>query len=111
MSEYLNKTKIMDILTGLIKTYDKESLDSCDLPTQYALAGARGAIVALMNALSDMETENVAPVVHGKWEYIPYSDIWYGDGEPPEFVCKNCYGRAYNTEDYCPNCGAIMDGI
>lgn len=54
--------------------------------------------------------EDVAPVVHGKWENSkkPYSS--------PE--CSNCKSSAYEDSllggwlltDFCPNCGAKLDG-
>ena len=50
------------------------------------------------------------PVRHGRWLYNYYPTVWYGHGEPPEWVCSECEERAYNTYDYCPNCGAKMDG-
>ena len=50
------------------------------------------------------------PVRHGRWLYNSYPTVWYGHGEPPEWVCSECEERAYNTYDYCPNCGAKMDG-
>lgn len=48
-------------------------------------------------------------VRHAKWEYKCYPTIWYGPGEPPEWICSECQDRAYDTYDYCPNCGARMD--
>ena len=50
------------------------------------------------------------PVRNGQWLYNYYPTVWYGHGEPPEWVCSECEERAYNTYDYCPNCGAKMDG-
>lgn len=52
----------------------------------------------------------LAPVPHGRWKSGPYLTVWYGPGEPPEWECTQCRERAYNTYDYCPNCGAKMDG-
>lgn len=52
--------------------------------------------------------EDVAPVVHGEWiEDIAY----YDENGCPCIVarCSNC-GEAYPTYNYCPNCGAKMDG-
>ena len=52
-------------------------------------------------------TSDVAPVVHGRWKY----DLWF-------MTCSNC-GCCLATKDdegqwipdnYCPNCGAKMDG-
>lgn len=55
-----------------------------------------------------MDTADVAPVVHGRWEWIgPYR---YND-DGIIGTCSVCKERlslfAYN---YCPNCGARMDG-
>ena len=53
---------------------------------------------------------DVAPVVHGRWEYIPQTLNTLS-----QFRCPFCrwwsldpsIDGAYN---YCPNCGAKMDG-
>lgn len=54
-------------------------------------------------------TIEAEPVRHGKWAHKYYQTIWYGSGEPPEWICSECQDRAYNTYDYCPHCGAKMD--
>lgn len=59
--------------------------------------------------LENEPAEDVAPVRHGRWiKPVP------GDGEP---CCSECkaeqpwfYGYGYYEPDYCPNCGARMDG-
>lgn len=60
----------------------------------------------------DKELVSKAPSAkkHGRWTYEYYTSIWYGRGDPPEWVCSVCHDRAYNNHDYCPNCGAMMDG-
>ena len=65
-------------------------------------------------------SKEVAEVVHGRWE-----DKWGGKYANPHYVCSNCkksapYKCDYNViatglwtqdlTDYCPNCGAKMDG-
>ncbi len=60
--------------------------------------------------IENTPTVDAVPVRHAKWEYKCYPTIWYGPGEPPEWVCSECQDRAYDTYDYCPNCGARMDG-
>ena len=64
-------------------------------------------VQAMVNAMPSIDAE---PVRHGRWLYNSYPTVWYGHGEPPEWVCSECEERAYNTYDYCPNCGAKMDG-
>lgn len=56
------------------------------------------------------ELENKQLVRHGHWTHQYYPTVWYGPGEPPEWVCSECEGRAYNIYDWCPECGAKMDG-
>lgn len=61
------------------------------------------------NSIRNAPTIDAEPVRHGRWLYNSYPTVWYGHGEPPEWVCSECEERAYNTYDYCPNCGAKMD--
>lgn len=54
--------------------------------------------------LADMQTADVASVVHGQWNNM--------DGYKTRKVCSECdwdvpeYGKFYS---YCPNCGAKMN--
>ena len=57
-------------------------------------------------------TVDAAPVVHGEW-------IWWPDNDGCDYECSNpkCRCRiSYNGSkvsgdfNYCPNCGAKMDG-
>ena len=56
--------------------------------------------------ISNQPTADVAPVVHGKW--ILAEDGWYCS------ACKLYPNFDYDPEEkgiqYCPNCGAKMDG-
>ena len=73
--------------------------------------GATDESDPLASFYGDCPLDDVAPVVRGRWEvhehpYIkPRQDGW---------ICTNC---SFITEDiangdtnYCPNCGAKMDG-
>ena len=64
-------------------------------------------------------TVDAVEVVHGRWEPDlhyhdgqPYKDEWYGY----IFKCSACGGAMMGDgdlvcrENYCPNCGAKMDG-
>lgn len=77
------------------------------------------AAAKLLRSVEDIPAADVAPVVHGCWEAQM-------DGEPNMwnkwtnrivgYICSNCDGEAieyvddYFLPDYCPNCGAKMDG-
>ena len=66
----------------------------------------RLAINDCMNVLDEMPAADVAPVRHGCW-VKEKSDVlihWYCS------VCEKCYFLEEPNADYCPNCGAKMDG-
>ena len=59
--------------------------------------------------ISDVDDADVAPVVHGKWEYIPESRNTYS-----HLRCTNCGWWTLDPSvdcdyHYCPRCGAKMD--
>lgn len=65
---------------------------------------------------------DVAPVVHGCWKAQMESEItgwlktFVRNDRIVGYICSNCgdeaidYADAYFLPDYCPNCGAKMDG-
>lgn len=62
----------------------------------------------LIRIINEIPAADVAPVVHGRWVWDEETDCW---------VCSNCEASALNNyrgnstdSNYCPNCGAIMDG-
>ena len=67
-----------------------------------------------MQALNEIPAANVAPVAHGRW--IKDNDSWqpddyyccYFDHKCSE--CGNVVNDRYGLPNYCPNCGAKMDG-
>lgn len=53
------------------------------------------------------ETVDAEPVRHGRWMPKPSGYCW-----PEDKICSEC-GAIYSfckTQNYCPNCGARMDG-
>ena len=48
-------------------------------------------------------TVDAVEVVHGRWKQARYT-------EAPLYICSNCDKPEYKTHNYCPNCGAKMDG-
>ena len=60
-----------------------------------------------IDMIDDFPAADVAPVVHGRWEWDP-EDI---------YRCSNCAEKSHVKEvmghpdwGYCPSCGAKMDG-
>ena len=56
----------------------------------------------LVKDIEELPAADVVPVVHGEW--IPYNlkDCLYS--------CSNCHSLPRDRTEYCPNCGARMDG-
>ena len=46
-------------------------------------------------------TVDAVEVVHGRWRFRKNWDL---------FVCSECSHESSNYSNYCPNCGAKMDG-
>lgn len=72
-----------------------------------------GDYAAAFAEIRKLPAADVAPVVHGKWVHSRY------DRSSEQFdvvKCSRCgleaYAMAYHVRDgnYCPNCGARMDG-
>lgn len=66
-----------------------------------------------ITVLDGAPSGDVAPVIHGEWRHSRYEDC----SESFELVkCSNCSHEAYAMAiyvrggNYCPNCGAKMDG-
>ena len=62
--------------------------------------------------LHDMQTADVAPVVHGRWE--DSTDEWFGTDLYTCSKCRESYVLVEGTPKenlwhYCPNCGCRME--
>lgn len=59
----------------------------------------------LIRIINEIPTADVAPVVHGRWG-VEVGMNWFKERICP--VCKKYIES--NFWNYCPNCGARMDG-
>ena len=53
--------------------------------------------------LHDLQAADVAPVVHGRWLCVDTDTEQF-------FLCNRCKKKEFWESNYCPNCGARMDG-
>lgn len=66
---------------------------------------------AFCNLVKRLPAADVAPVRHGRWEAEIITDV-YGLKHDC-YVCSVCgvaNNNDYDEYDFCPNCGARMDG-
>lgn len=78
-------------------------LDSiCHETCRIAFCGATNC--AFMAKVCSAPVADVAPVVHGRW--IPFHSEIAGDIQ----YCSACEIGFATKTDYCPHCGAKMDG-
>lgn len=62
-------------------------------------------------AVRDVPTADVVPVVHGRWsESKEHFYLNNGCKEWINFYCSECDAPNNSPTDYCPHCGAKMDG-
>lgn len=101
MAEYIERE-------ALIAEFSKCTIIPDDLYDYGIMAG----IDAGKKKVKDAPAADVAPVVHGRWEY--YDFVSTGDGLIPVYACSACQGcfdeEEFHAQNYCPNCGARMDG-
>ena len=102
MSRYIDADKLYE----LIRTND------------YRLATINGSIdygmftIGIKQAIDEIPTADVTEVRHGKW--LTWEEQ-FPNRKPTKknnlgVFCNNCHSHADNMTDYCPNCGARMDG-
>ena len=111
MAEYIEREAALDIFgegplwTGYFEHY----------PLEVHLAVV-GVARLIREEIGKIPAADVAPVVHGHWDCIPnqYMAVASKDGKyfGNATVCSVCHEvnpNAYKT-NYCPNCGAKIDG-
>ena len=62
-----------------------------------------------MQVLTELPAADVVPVVHAHW--IRHDDADVVEGYyVPEYECSKCRAWKKDDSDFCPDCGAKMDG-
>lgn len=93
------------------KFNEKTDLAECLVDARAAKRFA--TFCALADAVEEMPTVDAEVVVHGQWEES--EDDWFGT---TVYTCSKCREEfvlvegtpEQNLWNYCPNCGAKMDG-
>ena len=96
MADYIERDKVLEAILNLPPKMDEQG---------YGWLGRMG----VWQMIRDFQSADVAPVVHGRWISIGHKlsricSVCNCD-EPYKFADDDA-----NVYDYCPNCGAKMDG-
>lgn len=114
MAEYISRKAAI--------AYIREQSEECQKAFE-EIGGESGIYADAYNDLAEdfysIPTADVAPVIHSYWEEYSCSQYMGTDGwgEPKWrdgrfYVCHNykCRRKTVIKSNYCPNCGARMDG-
>lgn len=96
--DYIRKSDVVDAI----------NTNADDLEQNGGIPFAQGAR-AMAIVVEQMSPADVAPVVHAYWIRHENADIicrYY----VPNFECSQCGTWKEDDSDYCPDCGAKMDG-
>lgn len=93
MSDYIKREDAIDYLTTNMNWFDADGIETSE-------EEKRADITELVNGVPSAD---VAPVRHGRWVVIDAE-------EPRRYGCSECKRLSWHMENYCPNCGARMDG-
>lgn len=94
---------------------DRDALIDYIESEKSGLCSAREFQSDYIECINDMPVIDAVPVVHGHWQEISADDM-YGSGscETAGFICSNCgfdiESNEYDAFNYCPSCGAKMEG-
>lgn len=89
---------------------ERESLQAalvrkqCGPANKRYIEGWNDCLMRVKSMVSNATAEDVAPVVHGRW--VPFHSTHAGDIQ----YCSACGIGNMAKSDYCPHCGAKMDG-
>ena len=61
------------------------------------------SVSTLYEDIEGIEPADVSPVRHGRWMCVDTDTEQF-------FLCNRCKKKEYWESDYCPACGAKMDG-
>lgn len=99
MAEYIDKDELRKILENWRDAHaDVDDEQGC------------GLLEDVIWEVDAQTAADVAPVVHGRWEYTPQTFNTLGQIRCPFCAWWSLDQSIDGIYKYCPNCGAKMDG-
>lgn len=98
MHEYIDREKTLRYLNGRTGKF----IDDVG-------KGWNAGMEAAIGAIKKIPSEDVKPVVHGKWKDVYQDGVCHWSARCSKCGVRNDIPPVYMA-NYCPNCGARMDG-
>lgn len=117
MVDYIKREDAMELFDMLLEHYHDTGIEvikhtAAIAPKEFHIseeddiADFNFEIDAWKKDFSAIPSADVAPVRHGRW----IEDNPHCNGLASNWNCSMCGGDGDNDYNYCPNCGAKMDG-
>ena len=90
MSDYIKREDATEVYSKLYWMHD-------------GLLNFQEELGKVYDEILSIPSADVAPVRHERWVVIDAE-------EPRRYGCSECKRLSWNMDNYCPNCGARMDG-
>ena len=106
MAEYIEREALLEEINEKIFNINFNS------PYQDEVGIMVSGMSRIRDSVEDAPAADVAPVVHGRWVQV-ICHVEFEDGFVDRLYecCSRCHkSNGRKTSDYCPNCGARMDG-
>ena len=109
MDDLISRAAAIEYLMTNMGWHDEDGYEVDDADEK------RNVITDLVNGIPAVDA---VPVVHARWKSycVPHWTKRYDDNGDPEYkyhdehVCSACGRRTVIKENFCPKCGAKMDG-
>jgi hypothetical protein len=102
MADLISRAAAIDAIVSVTSFPDVDSIKSI-----YNIGNGEewvDGVYDAINAVEEVNAVDAAPVVHGRWIDIPDKPEW------DQKMCSICGDYRCCQGNYCPNCGAKMDG-
>lgn len=104
MAEYIEREKVLGTINYL------QEICNTEVENPDELKIFNDVYEEIYAEVGSIETDDVRPERHGKWNELSLDD--QDDGM---YICSECKSIEFMPEEcdiyaYCPNCGAKMDG-
>lgn len=114
MSDYIKREDARELFEMILESYKDAGIQNISMIVSIAppefhmsedeeVAEFNSELDGWRNDFMKIESADVAPVRHGRWIVIDAE-------EPRRYGCSECKRLSWHMENYCPNCGARMDG-